>query len=294
MEQEERLKLGNKISRVTIVWNVILAGLKVVAGLIGNSGAMLADGIHSISDIVSTAAVMIGINIAGKPKDENHPYGHEKLEPIVAKLLAIILVLTALGIGYEGLQTIATGEYEVPATLTIYAAVLSIIVKEGMYRYVSQGAKQIDSSALLADAWHHRSDVFSSAGTLVAIIGARLGYKFFDPLAALIICGLIIKVAVDIYIQSVHQLVDHAGSEETIAEIKQKILEVTAVKAINDLKTRQHGSKLYVDVEIAVNKELSVLEGHEIAEKVHDKIEREISKVKHCMIHVEPYLPSEK
>ncbi len=294
MERKERLKRGNKISRVTITWNVILAGVKIIAGMIGKSGAMLADGIHSLSDIVSTAAVMIGINIAGKPKDENHPYGHEKIEPIVAKLMAIILLLTALGIGYDGVQTMVTGDYEVPAKLTIYAAVLSIIVKEGMYRYVRRGAKQIDSSALLADAWHHRSDVFSSAGTLAAIIGARLGYKFFDPLAALVICGLIIKVAVDIYIQSIHQLVDRAGSEETRAEIKQEILEVTAVQAINELKTRQHGSKLYVDVEIAVNQELSVLEGHEIAEQVHDKIEREISKVKHCMVHVEPYLQQEK
>ncbi|PKM81122.1 MAG: cation transporter, partial [Firmicutes bacterium HGW-Firmicutes-13] len=240
-------------------------------------------------DVFSTVVVMIGFYMAKKPDDADHPYGHEKMEPVVAKILAGILFITALGIGYNGFQRIQTGNYEIPGVIALYAAVLSIIAKEWMYHYTVKGAKKIDSTALLADSWHHRSDAFSSIGALIGIQGARLGYKFFDPAASLIICVLISKVSIDIYRQSINQLVDHAGDKDTIENIRTVIMGVGGVIKINQLKTRSHASKLYVDVEVAVDSALSVVEGHEIAEEIHEKIENSDFKVKHCMVHIDPY-----
>jgi len=295
MKQIERTKIGNKIGRVTIFWNIMLSFLKLLAGIIGKSNAMVADGIHSLSDIISTVAVMIGLHIAQKPEDEDHPYGHEKMEPVIAKILATILFITALGIGYEGIQKIKSGTYQTPGMIALYAAILSIIIKEWMYRYTIKGAKKLDSSALLADAWHHRSDVFSSVGTLIAIAGARLGYQILDPIASLIISLLIIKVSFEIYKQSINQLVDYAGDKNTIEQIRTDISTVNGVMRINNLKTRVHANKIYVDVAIAVDGNLSVIEGHQIARKVHDKIENNKGyKVKHCMVHVDPYQLADK
>ncbi len=290
MNQGERSDLGQRISKITIIWNIILSAIKLIAGVIGNSGAMLADGVHSLSDIISTIAVFIALHLSKQPEDDDHPYGHEKIEPVIAKILATILFLTAVGIGYEGVQRLISGEYETPGIIALYAAILSIIVKEWMYRYTLKGAEDIDSAVLKADAWHHRSDVLSSIGTLIAIGGARLGYNILEPLASLVISGLIIKVAIDIYTQSVNQLVDYAGDQETVNQIRDDILAVDGVIEIHTLKTRVHVNKLYVDTAIAVDANLTVLEGHTIARNVHDKIESSEYQVKHCMVHVDPYL----
>ncbi|HHT46335.1 MAG TPA: cation transporter [Firmicutes bacterium] len=289
MDGLERGRIGNKISVVTILLNIALSSFKLFAGIAGRSNAMIADAIHSLSDVMSTCVVMIGLHLAGKPDDEDHPYGHEKMEPIAAKILAIILFTTALGIGYSGIQRIYAGNYEPPGIIALYAALLSIVVKELMYHYTAKGAKKIESAALMADAWHHRSDAFSSAGALIGIGGARLGYRILDPLASLIICAFIIKVSVGIFMQSVNQLVDHAGDKQTIEDIRTDIMGIEGVICINKLKTRVHANKLFVDVDVAVEGTLSVTEGHLIAEKVHDKIESGGYNVKHCMVHVDPF-----
>jgi cation diffusion facilitator family transporter len=290
MKQAERTRIGNRISKITIFWNLLLSFIKLLAGIIGRSSAMIADGVHSLSDIISTVAVMIGLHMAQKPEDDDHPYGHEKIEPVIAKILATILFITALGIGYDGIHRIKLDTYQTPGMVTLYTAILSIIIKEWMYRYTIKGAKKLDSSALLADAWHHRSDVFSSIGTLIAITGARFGYPILDPIASLVISLLIIKVSLEIYKQSINQLVDYAGDKDTIEQIRADISVVKGVIEINTLKTRIHANKIYVDVAIAVDGNLSVIEGHQIARKVHDKIEdNNTYKVKHCMVHVDPY-----
>ncbi|MGI6317720.1 MAG: cation diffusion facilitator family transporter [Dethiobacteria bacterium] len=289
MNGRERTKTGHNISVVTILINLALTSLKLFAGIIGRSNAMIADAMHSLSDVISTFAVMIGLHLAGRPDDEDHPYGHEKLEPVVAKILAVILVVTALGIGYSGIQRIYAGNYEVPGKIALYGALLSIAVKEWMYYYTAKGAKKIESSALMADAWHHRSDALSSVGALIGIGGARLGYRILDPVASLIICLFIIKVSAEIYLRSVNQLVDHAGDKQTIEDIRADIMGIEGVICINKLKTRVHANKLFVDVDVAVEGTLSVTEGHNIAEKVHDKIENGNYKVKHCMVHVDPF-----
>lgn len=285
----ERVKIGYNISITTILINLALSLFKLFTGIIGRSNAMIADAIHSLSDVISTFAVMIGLHLAGRPDDEDHPYGHEKMEPVVAKMLAVILLVTALGIGYSGIQRIYAGNYEAPGIIALYAAFLSIAVKEWMYHYTVKGAKKIESAALMADAWHHRSDALSSVGALIGIGGARLGYRILDPVVSLVICVLIIKVSADIYLRSVNQLVDHAGDKQTIEDIRADIMGIEGVICINTLKTRVHADKLFVDVDVAVEGTLSVTEGHIIAEKVHDKIENGNYKVKHCMVHVDPF-----
>lgn len=289
LEPKERLRIGNRISKITIVVNVILSIVKVVAGIFGKSSAMISDGVHSLSDVMSTFCVMIGLKMSQKPGDVDHPYGHEKYEPVFAKMLAVILGTTGIMIGYKSIQIIRLGQYNIPGKITIFAALLSIITKEWMYRYTIKGAKKIDSSALLADAWHHRSDAFSSIGTLIGVVGARIGYPILDPIASIVICIIILKVAVEIYIGAVNQLMDCAADKDTINKIIKDIEGISGVLKIDDLKTRVHASRLYVDVEISVSKELSLLDAHDIAEKVHFKIEESNSKVKHCMVHVNPY-----
>ncbi|ACQ51805.1 cation diffusion facilitator family transporter [Clostridium botulinum] len=289
MKNEERLKIGNKVSNITIVVNIILSFIKILFGIIGHSAATIADGIHSLSDVLSTIAVIIGLKISSKPADKDHPYGHEKLEAVTSKLLATMLFLTALFIGYSGIKVIINKDFSVPSKITIYVAILSIVTKEWMYGYTLKAAKKINSTALEADAWHHRSDSFSSIGTLIGIIGARLKYPILDPIASLVICIFIIKVSIDIYKNSINQLVDHCADEKTINMITEQIKSIKEVERIDELKTRLHGSKLYVDVEIALDYSLSLKESHSIAEKVHDKIEASNNDIIHCMVHVNPY-----
>ncbi|EJO5347846.1 cation transporter [Clostridium botulinum] len=289
MNNKERLKIGNKVSNITLISNIILSFVKVLFGIIGHSGATVADGIHSLSDVLSTIAVIIGLKISSKPADKNHPYGHEKLEAVTSKLLATMLFLTALFIGYSGIKVIINKNFSIPSKITVYVAILSILTKEWMYRYTLKASKKINSTALKADAWHHRSDSLSSIGTLIGIVGARLKYPILDPIASLVICIFVIKVSIDIYKDSVNQLVDHCADEKTINMITDQIKSIKEVERIDLLKTRLHGSKLYVDVEIALDYSLSLKESHSIAEKVHDKIESSNNNIIHCMIHVNPY-----
>ena len=288
MEYEQRYKIGKKISQNTIIGNVILTVIKLTIGSIGHSHAMFADGIHSLSDILSTVAVIIGLKLSNKQADEHHPYGHEKIEPIVAKLLATLLFVTAVYIGFNAINNIIKGSFSTPLTITVYAAILSIIGKEWMYQYTIKGAKKIKSTALLADAWHHRSDAFSSIGALISIIGAIMGYPILDAIASIIICLLVGKVAFDIYWQAIKQLIDHAGDEDTVNRIRADILRTEGVVDIDQLKTRIHADKLYVDVDVCVDGNLSLVCAHNIAEKVHQTIECNQENVKHCMVHVNP------
>ncbi|NYT00356.1 MAG: cation transporter, partial [Methanocellales archaeon] len=172
MDLDDRNRIGQRISGITLITNFVLSLGKIFAGIIGKSSAMVADGFHSLSDMVSTIAVMIGLKLSSKPQDETHPYGHEKLESVTAKFLAVILFFTALFIGYGAIGKIILVEFTKPGLIALYAAIISILVKEWMYRYTVKGARRIESSAMLADAWHHRSDALSSIGALIGIVGA--------------------------------------------------------------------------------------------------------------------------
>lgn len=287
---ENMEKIAMKVSIISIIANVVLAAFKLVAGVFAHSGAMISDAIHSASDVFSTFVVMIGIKIASKEPDEEHPYGHERMECVAAIILATILCITGLGIGKNALSNITgnSGEMAVPGVLALIAAIVSIIVKEAMFWYTRHYAKMIDSGALMADAWHHRSDALSSIGAFIGIIFARMGYVMMDSIACLVICVFIVKAAYDIFKDAIDKMVDKSCSLEVEAEIRTIVMSVDGVKGIDSLSTRLFGNKMYVDIEIRADGEKTLNETHKIAEAVHDSIEAQFEKVKHIMVHVNP------
>ena len=294
MTHSTREQIGNRTILITVVMNIFLSLSKLLAGFIGRSTSMISDGVHSLSDVISSIGVFIGLRISQKPADIDHPYGHEKFEAVLSKILAFILFLTGLSIGYSAIETIVSSSYIIPKMMTIWAALLSIGVKEWMYHYTIRQAKKIESTALAADAWHHRSDSLSSIGALIGIIGARLGFPILDPLAALVITLIILKVAIEIFVEATNQVIDKAASPELVNEIIQQIQSVNGVLAIDSLKTRVHSNRIYVDLEISVEPTLSLIEAHTIAEAVHYQLEQNIHKIKHCTVHVNPLkLPSD-
>jgi len=285
----ERVQIAKRVSIITVIWNTILSVVKIVVGFFGHSSAIVADGIHSMSDVFTTIIAYVGVNLSAKKADDDNQYGHEKFEPIMSKILATVLIVTALMIGYNGIKSMFSGNLETPSQLNLLAAGLSIVVKEWMYRYTKKAADKINSSALKADAWHHRTDAFSSIGSLIGVAGALLGFKFFDPLAAVVIALIIIKVGVEIYLKSIDEVMDKSADEETIQNIRQAVQSVEGVVAIDMLLTRQHASVIYVDLEIGVDGDLTLWKAHAIAEKAHLIVEDEVPLVKHCMVHVNPY-----
>lgn len=287
---ENMEKIAMKVSIISIIANVVLAAFKLVAGILAHSSAMVSDAIHSASDVFSTFVVMIGIKIASKEPDEEHPYGHERMECVAAIILATILCITGLGIGKNALEHITgnSSEVSVPGVLALIAAIVSIIVKEAMFWYTRHYAKKIDSGALMADAWHHRSDALSSIGAFIGIIFARMGYVMMDSIACLVICVFIVKAAYDIFKDAIDKMVDKSCSLEVEAEIRTIVMSVDGVKGIDSLSTRLFGNKMYVDLEIRADGEKTLNETHEIAEAVHDSIEAQFEKVKHIMVHVNP------
>ena len=288
---ETRTATALRVSLVSIVGNSLLSLFKLLAGVFAHSGAMISDAVHSASDVFSSIIVIIGVRFAAKEADREHPYGHERFEPVSAIVLAVVLLVTGLLIGYRAVESIAAGsaaEIKAPGRLALVAALVSIVCKEAMFWYTRRHAKRIDSGALMAEAWHHRSDALSSVGALVGIAGARLGHPALDPLASLVICAFIAKAAFDIFRDALEKMVDHACSEETEQAIRACAEEQEGVLGVDLLQTRQFGSRAYVDVEIAADGAITLSESHEIAERVHEAIETRFPQVKHIMVHVNP------
>lgn len=288
----EYQKTANRVSMVSIIGNLILSAFKLLAGIIAHSGAMISDAVHSASDVFSSIVVVIGIRISAKESDKDHPYGHERMECVAAIILATILLMTGLSIGIDAVRTIAGGNYgdlAVPGMLALVAAIVSIVTKEAMFWYTKINAKLIDSSALMADAWHHRSDALSSIGALIGIAFARVGFPIMDSIASLVICLFIVKASYDIFMDAVNKMVDHACNEETEEQFRSCVASEEGVLRIDDLRTREFGNKIYVDIEISADGDHTLWEAHDIAERVHDKLEEQFPKVKHVMVHVNPY-----
>ena len=282
-------RMANKVSVITIIINLVLSVFKFLIGIFGNSQALVSDAIHSASDVVSTVAVMFGINLSAKKSDSLHQYGHERIECIFSIILAMMLFITGVGIGVTAIKTIVSGaEIEIPSKMALVAAAVSIAVKEWMYHYTKRTANKINSTAMLADAWHHRSDALSSVGSLIGVGGGLLGFTICEPIASIVICIFIGKASVDIFMDAVNRLIDRSCTDEETEKIRECIMEIDGVKNIDKLMTRRFGSKIYVDLEISEDAEMTLSEAHKIAELVHDNIEAKIPEVKHCMIHVNP------
>lgn len=285
------LNTAVKISTVSIISNTALSLFKLAAGLLADSGAMISDGIHSASDVFSSIIVIIGVKLADNKPDNEHPYGHERFECVAAIILSILLFLTGLMIGAEATEDICSGSYNNfvhPGILALIAAVVSITVKEAMFRYTKHYAEIIDSGAVMADAWHHRSDALSSVGALIGIVGARSGLPILEPIASIVICLFIIKASFDIFKDAVNKMVDRSCDAETENSIRDCVLANDDVIGIDILKTRIFGNKIYADIEICVDGNKTLIEGHAIAEQVHSSVEENFPKLKHIMVHVNP------
>lgn len=289
--EKKQQDMAMYVSRISILVNLLLSAVKLAAGIAAASGAMVSDAVHSASDVFSTVIVMVGIRMSGKAADKEHPYGHERMECVAAIILAVVLALTGLQIGSSGVRKIAAGNYgdlQVPGILALAAAVLSIAVKEWMYWYTRFYAKKINSAALMADAWHHRSDALSSVGAFIGIFGARMGFPVMDPAASVVISIFILKAAYDIFKDAVDKMVDKACDDEVEQALRNFVLDQEGVLGIDLLRTREFGNKIYVDVDIIADGSQTLAESHGIADRVHDGIEKNFEQVKHIMVHVNP------
>ncbi len=293
---DTRSKTAQQVTWVGFFVNLLLTIFKLLAGILGRSTAMIADGVHSLSDFFTDIIVIVFIRIAGKEKDEDHLYGHGKYETFATLLISLALLVVGFGIFISGaIKIISTfnGEtLESPTLLALIAALFSIVTKELLYRYTRKIGDEINSQAVIANAWHHRSDAFSSIGTSLGIAGAIfLGEKWriLDPIAGVVVSFFIIKVAIELGIPSVHELLEKALPAEINDEISTIILQNPEIKAFHNLKTRKIGSIYAVDVHIKLENEVSFIHSHEIATDVEINIRKRFGKNTITNIHTEPF-----
>ncbi len=291
MGKTEFEKVASKVSIVNIICNMALSIIKLVAGILGNSSALVSDAIHSAADVFSTVVVLVGVMLSSKEADKEHPYGHERLECVAAMVLSMFLFVTGLTIGLGALRTILAGNYGdivMPGVVALVVAFISIVAKEAMHWFTRYNAKIIDSSALMADAWHHRTDAFASAGALFGIGGARLGFPVMDSVASLIIFLFITKAALDVFKDAMNKLVDHCCDDKTEKEIYDLVISNENVQGVNSLRTRMFGNRVCVDIEITVEGSYSLYGAKEVADTVKEDVKSQLAKVKHVMVHVNP------
>ena len=292
------MERSKEICRVTLwggVMNALLVAFKFVAGIMGHSAAMVADAVHSLSDFVTDIIVLVFVRISGKPKDSSHDYGHGKFETLAMTFIGFALLVVAIGIVYEGLVKItawAGGEQlKAPGLLALGAALLSIFIKEGTFRYTIVKAKQLDSQALEANAWHHRSDALSSIGTALGIGGAIfLGQKWavLDPAASVIVGLFILKVAVELLRNGFGDLTEQSLPDEVEQEILQLAGSVPGVAEPHDLRTRRIGSHYAIELHILMDGSIPLLEAHDRASEVEELLRKRYGEETHVVVHVEP------
>lgn len=283
-----RLERARNLTFTSIAVNSFLSVTKILTGIFAHSSVVLADGIDSLSDLFTTSLAYIGVKMSEKEADAGHPYGHENFEAIWGKVLAMLLFVLSVSVFYRAAQELMAPEVITPGIYAIVVTILSIIGKIFLSRYTLYHAKKMRSSVYEADAKNYMNDVLASIGALVGVISARAGFIYLQPLFSMLIAFFIFKIAFELYRDSVHDLSGAAADPKVIEEIRRIILQDPGVIQIDQLRTRRHGKRIFVDADIAVERTLSLLDAHEIADRVHDKIEEDIFEIKHVMIHVNP------
>ena len=291
----ERNREIYKVTLVGGVVNVLLLLFKFVAGIVGHSAAMVADAVHSLSDFVTDVIVLVFVHISSKPKDKSHDYGHGKYETLAMTLIGVALLMVAIGIIYSGAMKIyawTNGEQlEAPGTLALWAALLSVLLKEGVYQYSMVKARQLNSQVLEANAWHHRSDALSSVGTAIGIGGAIfLGQRWtvLDPIASLVVGAFIVKVAVDLLHSGIDDLMEHSLPEVVEEEILRIVGELPDVVYPHDLRTRKIGNHYAIELHILMDGDITLREAHNKASEVEDLLRARYGEDTHVAVHVEP------
>lgn len=279
----------NRITLWGVAVNLVLAVIKIAGGIIGQSQALLADGIHSLSDLASDAMVLIAVKHASEDADEDHPYGHARYETLATVALGIILIVVAGGIAYDAITRLENpDEIAVPALFTLIIAAISILSNEGLYHATHAVAQKIRSPLLEANAWHHRSDAISSIVVLVGIGATFIGYPVLDAVAAILVALMIAKIGLDLSRQSARELVDTALEPEMVKQIKQTILSVDGVRELHLLRTRRMGHNALVDVHIQAAPKLSISEGHHITECVETSLKDKFEAINDVTVHIDP------
>ncbi len=279
----------NKTLIITIILNMFLLIIKIIAGLMVGSTALIADGVHSGSDVITSVGVIIGVKMSQKPRDEEHHYGHGKIETITTFLLSIVLIYVGVKIGYSAFIAVIQKKQVHFTYFALFTALISIIIKEIQYQITFRVGTKEQSPALIADSWHHRSDALSSIASFIGILGARYEIYILDGLAGLVVSIIIIKVGVKIFIDCFQQLIDVSIHTDEIDNVKNIITNKTDTEYISDMRTRRYGTKVFIDISICVNPNINIYEGHEIAKEVENIIKEEIDNVKDVIVHVNPY-----
>lgn len=292
---QDRTIQATKVTWTGIFVNIALVIIKLAAGVIGKSGAIIADAVHSITDFASDAIIILGVRMAAKPADKGHDYGHGKVETLAAVTVGSILILVGAGILLKGSINVIKGlrgeALHAPGMIALYAAFLSIVSKEWLYHHTIRVGKRIESRAVIANAWHHRSDAFSSIGTMAGIGGAIfLGerWRVLDPLAAAIVSLLIIRVGWSIYKESLNELLEASESDEKESRILEVIKSVPGVNNPHGLRTRRIGYRTAIDVHVEVNESLTVAEAHRVAENIESRLRKTFGAGTMISIHIEP------
>ena len=286
---EQRKQETNRITLWGVAVNLFLAIIKTVGGILGQSQALLADGIHSLSDLASDAMVLVAVKHAGEDADEDHPYGHGRYETLATVALGILLMGVAAGIAYDAILRLERPEaIAIPAWYTLIIAAISILSNEGLYHTTRAVALKIRSPLLEANAWHHRSDAVSSIVVLIGIGATYIGYPLLDAIAAILVALMIGKIGLDLSRQSVQELVDTALEPEMVEQIKSTILDIDDVRELHLLRSRRMGHNALVDVHIQVSPKLSVSEGHHISESVENALKDKFDEVNDVTVHIDP------
>ena len=285
---EARYGASRRVTLVSVVWNLILTVAQIIIGFVGHSQALIADGLHTLSDLITDFMVLFALKHGKKAADEEHPYGHARIETAVTMILGIILVAVGAGIAISaGMRLSSAQTFVIPSAMTLWIAVITLGAKEGLYRYTMVTADRFDSNMLRANAWHHRSDALSSLIVAAGIGGSLLGFGYLDSVAALIVALMVVKVGGELAWQSLRELVDTGLAAEDLESIRQVILTISGVKALHLLRTRRVGEQALADVHIIVDDHLSVSEGHQISEMVRATLIKEIAPLADVMVHID-------
>lgn len=298
MPNQDRFARAEFAAWIGIVGNIVLAVLKGIIGYTSNSKALIADAAHSASDVAGSFAVLIGLKAAKKPPDEDHPYGHGKAETIAAIIVSILLMIVGYEIAVSAVKVMLAGDIKAPDGLALVAIAISIGVKEALFQYKYRLGKKLSSQALIANAWEHRSDVYSSIAAFIGVGGAVLGshlhfpyFVYLDPVAGVVVALLIIRMGIQLVRESIHNVLDHVLHEEDANELLMTVQKVPGVLAVDELRAREHGHYVIVDVKLSVDPQLTVLEGHHIGKEVKRSLMNRHSHVADVFVHINPYDP---
>ena len=280
------------VTNLGIAANIVLAAVKVAVGLLAGSVALVADGIHSISDMVTDIAVLLGIHFGSKQPDESHPYGHGRIETFAAVFIGLALAIVGAAMIYHAAAAIAAQRYIRPGLIVFFVATASIIIKELLYKITKKAAIKSHSSALYANAWHHRSDAFSSIVVVIGFVSLRLGFNYGDQMAAGAVGLMIILVAIQIIGDCLRELTESAVDQDTVEHIKGIVNANSSIRQWHKLRTRTVGREVFLDLHILVDPDLNIAAAHEIAESLENALHEQITQPVNITVHIEPDIPT--